>query len=54
MIPENMPELAADEYAKMCPGGVLGPTAAFGLVLHERLRNAGFELSIKDADKKTI
>ena len=33
--------------------GVLAPSAAFGLVLHDRLRNAGYELSVGDADKKS-
>lgn len=38
---------------QQCAAGVLAPSAAFGLVLHERLKNAGYELHVGDADKKS-
>ena len=42
-------ELQADSYASQNPGGVLTPSSALGLVLHERLKNAGYELEVCDA-----
>lgn len=35
----------------MC-AGVLSPSAAFGLVLHDRLTAAGYELKVSDAVDK--
>lgn len=42
-------ELKTDPYASENPGGILTPSAGLGLVLHERLRNAGYELHVCDA-----
>eukprot|EP00892_Ulva_mutabilis_P009618 jgi/Ulvmu1/7028/UM033_0087.1 len=42
-------DLQADPYASENPGGILTPSAALGLVLHERLRNSGYELDVCDA-----
>jgi short subunit dehydrogenase-like uncharacterized protein len=49
MVPANQELLEQDPYAGECGGGVLGPSAAFGLTLHQRLKAAGYELSVKDA-----
>lgn len=37
--------LRADPYASKCPAGILTPAAAMGLVLVERLKNAGYEVT---------
>jgi short subunit dehydrogenase-like uncharacterized protein len=44
-------ELAKDPYASKNPGGILTPASACGLVLVDRLRNAGYELSVEDVDE---
>lgn len=49
MIPQNKELLAQDPYASICPAGVLSPSAAFGLVLHDRLTAAGYELKVGNA-----
>lgn len=49
MTPANRKLLAEDPYAGACPGGVLSPSAAFGLTLHARLKAAGYELYVEDA-----
>ena len=41
--------LAHDKYASRNPGGVLNPASALGLVLVERLKKAGYEISVRDA-----
>jgi short subunit dehydrogenase-like uncharacterized protein len=42
-------DLAADPYASKNPGGVLNPASALGLVLVERLKRAGYEVSVREA-----
>lgn len=42
-------DVQADPYASQNPGGILTPSAAYGLVLHERLKNAGYELEVNNA-----
>lgn len=37
----------------LCNAGVLSPSAAFGLVLHDRLKDAGYELFVGDSEKKS-
>ena len=48
MTAANQKLLEQDPYAGGCPGGVLSPSAAFGLTLHERLKSAGYELTVED------
>lgn len=40
--------LAADKYASQHRGGVLTPASGLGLVLKERLQNAGYEIRVGD------
>jgi short subunit dehydrogenase-like uncharacterized protein len=42
-------DLEKDPYASQNPGGVLTPSSAFGLVVHDRLRAIGFEISVSDS-----
>ena len=44
--------LNTDPYASKHPSGVLTPAAAFGLVLLQRLKEAGYEATVGEHDGK--